>query len=45
MSFPRRRESRKIIVITSFISVSITKRCGKLVQHDKEKSGFPPSRE
>ncbi|MFY9589923.1 phosphatase PAP2 family protein [Rickettsia endosymbiont of Halotydeus destructor] len=45
MSFPRKRESRKIFSShPEFISGS-TKKMLKQVQHDKERSGFPPARE
>ncbi|WP_342270388.1 hypothetical protein [Rickettsia endosymbiont of Orchestes rusci] len=42
MSFPRRRESRKIIVILNLFQ-DLLQEMLKQVQHDK--NGFPPARE
>ncbi|WP_341793076.1 MULTISPECIES: hypothetical protein [unclassified Rickettsia] len=40
MSFPRKRESRKIIVILNLFQDLL--KMLKQVQHDKEKPRFPP---
>ncbi|WP_341792835.1 MULTISPECIES: hypothetical protein [unclassified Rickettsia] len=44
MSFPRKRESRRIIVILNLFQ-DLLHEMLKQVQHDREKSRFPLSRE